>query len=147
MDKSVCVFCDSDSDNELNPSKSELKEADIEIFDCDEGKAIEQQVFQDLPWDGIERLINYVANDNNKDVKQLIQSIESTYKDMFSDNFEYSDTPETRQAIGEVAKSNKWLKRIDHGEILGSIIFECFEELNSKKIKLQLEKLSKWIDE
>jgi len=41
---------------------TELKEAGIEIFDCDVGKAIEQQVFQDLPWDGIERLINYVAN-------------------------------------------------------------------------------------
>jgi len=121
LDKSVCVFCDSDSDNELNPLKSELKEAGIEIFDCDVGKAIEQQVFQDLPWDGIERLINYVANDNNKDIKQLIQSIESTYKDIFSDNFEYSDTPEIRQAMGKVAKNNKWFKRIDHGEFLGVI--------------------------
>jgi len=49
--------------------------------------------------------------------------------------------------MGKVAKNNKWFKRIDHGEFLGVTIFECFEELNSKKIKLQLEKLSKWIDE
>ena len=147
LDKSVSVFCDSDNDNELNPSKSELKELGIKIFDCDEGKAIEQQVFQDLPWNGIEKLIDYVVNDKCKDVKQVMQSIESTYKNIFSDNFEYSDTPGIRQAIGEVAKNNKWFKRIDHGEFLGVTIFECFEELNSKKIKLQLEKLSKWIDE
>jgi len=147
LDKSVCVFCDSDNDNELNPSKSELKEAGIEIFDCDEGKAIEQQVFQDLPWDGVKRLINYIAKDNNKDINQLIQSIKSKYKYIFSDNFEYSDTPKIRQAIGEVAKDNKWFKRIDHGETLGLIIFEYFEKLNTKKIKIQLEKLSKWIDE
>jgi len=147
LGKSVCVFCDSDNDINLEPSKSDLEEAGVRIFDCDEGKAIEQQVFQDLPWNGIERLINYVANDNNKDVKQLIQSIESTYKDIFSDNFEYSDTPETRKAIGEVAKNNRWFKRIDHGEILGLTILKYFEELDNKKIKLQLEKLSKWIDE
>ena len=147
LSKSVCVFCDSDNDNELNPSKTKLEEAGIEIIDWDEGKSIEQQVFQDLPWEGISKLINYVAKDNNKDMNQLIQSIESKYKYVFSDAFEYSDTPKTRQAIGEVAKDNKWFKRIDHGEILGSIIFECFEELNNKKIKIQLEKLSKWIDD
>jgi len=62
LGKSVCVFCDSDNDINLEPSKSDLEEAGVRIFDCDEGKAIEQQVFQDLPWNGIERLINYVAN-------------------------------------------------------------------------------------
>ena len=144
---SVCVFCDSDDDSSLKPTKDELEEAGIEIFDCDVGKAIEEQVFQDLPWDGIKRLISYVAKDNDKDINQLIQSIKSKYNYIFSDNFEYSDIPKTRQAIGEVAKDNKWFKRIDHGEILGLIIFECFEELNSKKIKNQLESLSNWIDE
>jgi predicted ATP-dependent endonuclease of OLD family len=144
---SVCVFCDSDNDNELNPSKSELKEAGIEIFDCDEGKAIEQQLFQDLPWDGIKKLIDYVINEKNIHEDQLIQSIKSKYEGNFPDDFKNSDTPEMRQAIGEVAKNNEWFKRIDHGEFLGVTIFECFEELNSEKIKLQLEKLSKWIDE
>ena len=144
---SVCVFCDSDDDSSLKPTKDELEEAGIEIFDCDVGKAIEEQVFQDLPWDGIKRLISYVAKDNDKDINQLIQSIKSKYNYIFSDNFEYSDIPKTKQAIGEVAKDNRWFKRIDHGEILGLIIFECFEELNSKKIKNQLESLSNWIDE
>ena len=78
---------------------------------------------------------------------QLIQSIKSKYEGNFPDDFKNSDTPEMRQAIGEVAKNNRWFKRIDHGEFLGVTIFECFEELNSEKIKLQLEKLSKWIDE
>lgn len=147
LGKSVCVFCDSDDDTNLKPSKSDLEEACVEIFDRDEGKAIEQQIFQDLPWIGVERIINYVANGNNKDVKKLIQSIESTYKDIFSDNFEYSDTPKIRLAMGKVAKNNKWFKRIDHGENLGSIIFDYLEEMNEKKLKNQLEKLSKWIDE
>jgi ABC-type Na+ transport system ATPase subunit NatA len=147
LGKSVCVFCDSDDDSNLKPSKDELKEVGIEIFDCDEGKAIEQQVFQDLPWDGIERLINCVANDSNKDVKQLIESIKSKYEGNFPDDFRNSDTPKMRQAIGEVAKNNKWFKRIDHGEKLAAIIFDYFEEMNDKKIKNRLESLSNWIDE
>lgn len=147
LNKSVCVFCDSDNDNELSPSKSELKEAGIEIFDCDEGKAIEQQVFQDLPWDGIKKLIDYVIREKNIYEDQLKQSIKSKYEGNFPDDFKNSDTPEMRQAIGKASRKAKWFKRPDQGEILGSIIFEYFEELNNKKIKLQLEKLSKWINE
>lgn len=95
---------------------------------------------------GWDKRINYVAKDNKKDINQLIQSIKSKYKYIFSDNFEYSDTPKIRQAIVEVAKDNKWFKRIDHGEILGLIVFEYFEKLDTKNIKNQLESLSNWID-
>jgi len=146
LEKTVCVFCDSDDTN-LELSKSQLEELGIEIFDWDEGNAIEQQVFHDLPWDGIKKLIDYVMKEKNIHENQLIQSIKSKYEDSFPDDFKNSDTPKMRQAIGEVAKNNRWFKRIDHGEFLGVTIFECFEELNSEKIKLQLEKLSKWIDE
>jgi predicted ATP-dependent endonuclease of OLD family len=144
---SVCVFCDSDNDNELNPSKSELKEAGIEIFDCDEGKDIEQQVFQDLPWDGIKELIDYVMKEKNIHEDQLKQSIKSKYEGNFPDDFKNSDTPEMRQAIGKASKKAGWFKRTDQGEKLGSIIFDYFEEMKDKKLKNQLENLSNWIDE
>jgi len=147
LNKSVCVFCDSDNDNELSPSKSELKEAGIEIFDCDEGKAIEQQVFQDLPWDGIKKLIDYVIKEKNIYEDQLKQSIKSKYEGNFPDDFKNSDTPEMRQAMGKVSKKAGWFKRTDQGEKLGSIIFKYFEEMKDKKLKNQLEKLSNWIDE
>ena len=147
LGKSVCVFCDSDDDTNLKPSKSDLEEACVEIFDRDAGKAIEQEVFQDLPWGGIKKLIDYVVKEKNIHEDQLIQSIKSKYEGNFPDDFKNSDTPEMRQAIGEVAKDKKWFKRIDHGEKLGSIIFDYFDEMNDKKIKNQLGKLSKWIDE
>ena len=51
-----------------------------------------------------------------------------------------------RQAIGKTAKEKDWFKRIDHGEFLGSIIFNYFGEMEDKKIKKQLEDLSSWID-
>jgi len=144
LEKSVCVFCDSDDAN-LKPSKSELKEAGVEIFDCDKGKAIEQQVFQDLSWNGIEKLIDYVLNNMTKD--QFRQSIKSKYGRDLPEDFMNSNTPKMRRVMGEVAKKNGWFKRTDHGEYLGSIIFDYFKEMNDKKIKNQLESLSNWIDE
>ena len=147
LGKSVCVFCDSDDNTNLKPSKSELEEAGVEIFDCDEGKAIEQQVFQDLPWNGIKELIDYVMKEKNIDEDRLIESIKSKYEGNFPDDFKNSDTPEIRQAIGKASKKARWFKRTDHGEYLGSIIFDYFKEMNDKKIKNQLESLSNWIDE
>jgi len=144
---SVCIFCDSDDDSNLKPSKDELKKAGVEIFDREASKAIEQQVFQDLPWDGIKKLINYVIKEKKLYEDQLKQSIKSKYEGKFPDNFKNSDTPEMRQAIGKASKKAGWFKRTDQGEKLGSIIFGYFEEMKDKKLKDQLENLSNWIDE
>src|SRR5690606_8680954 len=43
----VCVFCDSDVDGTLNPSKQELTDKGIKIFDCESGNSIEQQFTKD----------------------------------------------------------------------------------------------------
>jgi len=144
---SVCIFCDSDDDSNLKPSKDELKKAGVEIFDREASKAVEQQVFQDLPWDGIKKLINYVIKEKKLYEDQLKQSIKSKYEGKFPDNFKNSDTPEMRQAIGKASKKAGWFKRTDQGEKLGSIIFGYFEEMKDKKLKDQLENLSNWIDE
>ncbi len=144
---SVCVFCDSDDDSNLKPSKDELEEVDVEIFDCDDGKSIEQQVFQDLPWEGVKELIGYVIENKDINENQLKDSIKLKYNGDFPDDFKNSDTPEMRQAMGKASKKAKWFKRINHGEFLGSTIFDYFEEMNDKEIKNQLESLSNWIDE
>ncbi|MCK5015993.1 MAG: ATP-binding protein, partial [Candidatus Peribacteraceae bacterium] len=70
----TCVFCDSDKDAELKPSKEELIASEIEIFDCDDGNAIEHQLFQDLPWEGIVKLLHYVIEQKNISETQLKDS-------------------------------------------------------------------------
>ncbi len=144
----VCVFCDSD-DNALKPSKEELVKSDIKIFDYDNSNAIEEQVFQDLPWDGLIKLIDYVKENKVITEGQLKKSIKSKYGEDFPDDFRNSDSLEMRKAIGEASlvRDKEWFKRIDHGEFLGNIIFNYFEEMKDKKIKEQLKALSNWIDE
>ena len=148
LGKAVCVFCDSDK--ELKPTKEDIGILNIKIFDCDNNNAIENQVFQDLPWAGVKELIDYVIKDKGKEVWQLKDSIKSKYEGAFPDDFKNTDTLEMRQAMGKaslIKKDNKeWFKRIDHGEFLGSIIFKYFDNMKDKKLKEQLENLSNWID-
>jgi len=145
----VCVFCDSDKDNALQPSKDELKKSDIKIFDCNIGNAIEQQAFQDLSWGGIKILMDYVISYKRIQEVQIKDSIKSKYEGAFPNDFRNSDTEKMREAMAKASqvKNNEWFKRIDHGEFLGATIFGFFDEMNGKKIKSMLENLSIWIDE
>lgn len=148
LDLTVCVFCDSDDSN-LSPSKDDLKKSDVKIFDCENNNAIEHQVFQDLPWEGVKELIAYVIKDKNVEEQQLKDSIKSKHKGVFPDNFKNTDTSEMRQALAEASRVDKkeWFKRIDHGEFLGSVIFDYFDQMKGKKLKEQLKNLSNWVDE
>lgn len=149
LGKNVCVLCDSDDSN-LTPTKEDLKKADIKIFDCDNNNAIENQVFQDLPWDGVKKLFEYVIKDKSIEEKQLKDAIKSKYEDgAFPDDFKNTDTIEMRRALGNTSliKDKEMFKRIDHGEFLGSIVFEFIDQMKDKKLKEQLEDLSNWIDE
>ncbi|MDA8214288.1 MAG: ATP-binding protein [Nitrospiraceae bacterium] len=141
----VCVFCDSDKDSELKLTKEDLKNSDIKIFDCENDNAIEHQVFQDLPMDGVKEILSYKENEIPE--ASIIDSVKSRYSQNFPDNWKDQDTLEMRRAIAETAKNKEWFKRIDHGEFLGSVIFKFFDQMEGKKLREQFESLSNWIDE
>jgi putative ATP-dependent endonuclease of OLD family len=144
----VCVFCDS-YDYDLNPTKDDLGDLDIKIFDCNNDYAIEQQVFKDLPWDGVIELIDYVIERSGKTEEQIKNSIKSKYSGTFPEDFREENTPEIRQAIAKAStvEGSEWFKRIGHGESLGLMIFKYFNEIEDTGLKKQLENLSAWIDE
>ncbi len=142
--KDVAVFCDSDADSNLNPSKSDLTAKSIKIFDCEAGNSIEAQAFNDLPWDGIKELFLYGEKITSEAI--VLNSIKSEHGNGLSDNWKDVDAANTRLALGKAAKNCKWFKRIDQGEFLGSVILKYLGDMNNKKIKEQLENLSNWID-
>lgn len=149
LKKKVCVFCDSDKDDDLNPSKEELKKMGIDIFDCESGKNIEQQIFEDLPWEGVKQVIKYVIKDKGGDESKVKDSIKEKYEGNFPDNFLEHNLKEMRIAMSKASISSKngsWFKRIYHGESIGKIILEYLEQMETKKLKTLLENLSKWID-
>ena len=139
----VCLFCDSD-DNGINNKKVELKNDGIEIFDCEQGNAIENQVFKDLPWDAIRELISY---EEKKSLEKTVKDgVDSRYTKSLTTNWQETDSATKREALGKTAKDMGWFKRIDHGECLGTVICKYIDKIENKTLGKQIKKLSDWID-
>ncbi|MCZ6595946.1 MAG: AAA family ATPase, partial [Bacteroidetes bacterium] len=141
----VCLFCDSD-ENRINDKKSELNTAGIDVFDCEQGNAIENQVFKDLPWNAIKELITYkTAELSETSVKD---SVNNKCTESLGNNWQEVDSIAKREALGVTAKekTSPWFKRIDHGEFMGGVIFRYFDQMKNEALKKQLENLSNWID-
>lgn len=141
----VCLFCDSD-DNGINDKKSELNTAGIDVFDCELGNAIENQVFKDLPWNAIRELIAYkTAELSETSVKD---SVNNKCTESLENNWQEVDSIAKREALGVAAKekTSQWFKRIDYGEFMGGVIFRYFDQMKNEALKKQLKNLSNWID-
>ncbi len=143
----TALFCDSDLE-EINNKKDIWKAEDVSIFDCDEGLCLEQQVFKDMPWKGIKELLQYAENENTVSFSAIFQDYKETPIN------EWNDDIELREKIIAVFKPTKkgttkrdWFKKIHHGEFLGTIIFQHFEELDKKsRLRKNLNDMSGWID-
>ena len=144
----ICLFCDSD-DETVNSKKCNLKQIAVEIVDCDSNNAIEQQVFNDLPWDNVLQLIQYVIEDKGE--QNIFSQLEIKNRE------DIKETLEMRTKIGQISsnkgennndkkKGKAWFKRIDHGKEIGKVWFSAIEKLEGKRLKTEFDLLMGWID-
>ncbi|MBV5282290.1 MAG: AAA family ATPase [Paludibacter sp.] len=153
LELEVCILSDSDRDETLNPTKDELLAAGIIIIDWEAGKSIERQIFDDLPWNGIVNLVDYRIKDKKGNIKSVIDSINEFSVIPLTPNWKETPTDEIRDSIYQACtkkvpkpdEDKSWFKRIDHGEELGNIIFDYFEEMKGKRLHIKLQELSNWI--
>jgi len=141
----ICVFCDSDK-SEINEKKEEMRSKGIKIFDWDDNNSIEQEVFNDLPWEAIKELIAYQESKSSEG--SVKDSVNNRCQIELSNSWKENDSLEIRKAIGETAKNknNPWFKRIDYGKFLGSVTFKYFDEIQDKMLRKRLQELLDWID-
>lgn len=142
----VAVFCDSEQDTTICPSKEKLKEKGIEIFDCDKNNFIEKQIFCDLPWQGVIDLLKYVMSVHNKTEISIKSSVKAKFALNFPEDWMNSDSIEMRIAISEASHKNEWFKRIDHGEYVGTVIFKYIDKIAQTHLAQMINNLSKWVD-
>lgn len=157
LGKDVCIFCDSDKDDQIsNPSKEELRNLGVRIFDFETDNNIEKQVSKELPWDGVKELCNYLIQD-----RKISTEIGQYIKDCTGMDWTDSDTTENRQIffIASTYKKEKigkdgtkrvedksWFKRIDHGEFLGNTCIKYKDQLKEdSKLKELITGLDTWI--
>lgn len=148
----VCLFCDSDA-SDVNAKKDEFKSQGIVIADCDDGLAIEQQLFNDLPWEAVVKLIEYHLDDFSHDSKILYESVKNLIGSeiQYSENWWQIESQQLRKAFSEKAKADKnkggaWFKDIEHGEILASVMLSNLKGIDkSSQLHTILKVLIRWI--
>ncbi|MEI7999404.1 MAG: hypothetical protein WCH62_07870, partial [Candidatus Omnitrophota bacterium] len=144
LGKDVVVLCDSDKDDKLVPSKQDLRDKQIKVFDWESNNSIEQQVFNDLPWEAVIELLQYIEKEFPE--TNIENSVKSKHGNHLPDNWRDVDAAQTRLAVGEAARSGEWFKRTYRGEFLGFVIFKYFQKIMNKKTKEQLNALIDWVD-
>lgn len=142
----IAFLCDSDETN-TNTKKQALKDIGVDIFDCEDGKAIEEQIFDNLTWVGIRKCLNYYMSEKEIDSKGLYEQIYPDKHKEYNEDWLENDTTELRTLFGKKAKKKGWYKSVTSGVMLGSEIFANIDSLNdSSHIKQMFNNLSNWID-
>ncbi|MCK9160734.1 MAG: AAA family ATPase [Prevotella sp.] len=141
----VLVFCDDDN-KDIEKSKNESDKANIESVRCKDGYSIEEQLFDDLPWDAICKLIEYVLNESptRTDILPVRGFPYRTVEELTS--IESEDQENIRKILGKKAKRNGWYKRIDHGEFIGKVWVDNYDKLQTDCIlRKEFDGLKQWI--
>lgn len=150
----VCVLCDSD-EKDTNKQKDGLRELGVVIVDCQEDKSIEYQLFSELPWGDVQKLVEYADELNGE--PSINALVSNQYGSLMDENWRNNDSPEIRTALSKAStlkekKENKppkdksWFKKIHHGEFMGQVWFESLPQMHNNHLTKQYADLIKWID-
>lgn len=136
----VCAFCDSDK-REIDDEKENLRRNGITIVDCQINNSIEQQLFLDLPWLKVKRLVEYAIR-----IKSEEHVLSVTNKSSIEELIGHDDMT-IRELLGLKAKEKGWYKRTDHGELIGRLWLRALPEMEGKTLKSSYDLLTGWISE
>ena len=140
----VITFNDDDNKDILS-SKTEAERTGVRMAICDPGNALEQQLFNDVPWDIVIELVQLAKSIYSEEAVVSCLDIRSIS--------ELKDTadkckPEIRQKLGIQSKQKGWYKNVTDGESLGNILFLHMDKMeDDKTLHKELKKLIDWINE
>lgn len=142
----ILLFCDNDVSTENN-KKEELKSLGMQICACEGNNCIEEQLFKDLSFESVVKLIEYAIINKfcNKEAS-FIGAMKSEYSNLDFTNWKTLDTPEIRNAYGMIASKQKWYKNEGGGRKIGEIICEQIDSITSEAhFKRQLNMMINWV--
>ena len=141
----------ADSDRELVPSPKKLAKQGINVYQWEEGCAIEERVFLDLPWQGVVEAIEYIAAEI--DISHLCYELSEKMDEdlaLFDDEIaEWNnelDEDSLRISLGKLSKERSWFKRPDLGKSLGRLVGKHLQDLEGTSLHKTIGELRGWID-
>jgi putative ATP-dependent endonuclease of the OLD family len=140
----VLYLGDSDTP-EILTKKTEMEKLGIVVQIWKDNLAIEQRVFNDIPWIGVIKLLDIVANERGEEVIRDNLASKLAVKPLELGNYKlWNDALPLRKAIGETAKKNSWFKRIDSGEAFGKTTLQYLGNMLTNDIEEKINVVKAW---
>ena len=126
------VFCDDDV-RKLDEIYECTIAKGIKVVKCDKDNAIEQQLFQELPWEAVCELVAY-AIEEHAGTKVVLPLQGFSYKTIDElVKVPSEEHAQLRAALAKAAKANTdngaWFKNMHHGEKVGRIWIKYLDQL------------------
>ena len=147
---SVAVLADSDAPDQFSDADAEeLRRFGSTVVRWNGGLSIEDRVFTDLPWAGVQASFEK-ARSIWEDDSRLLDHVKGQFGPDFDRDFAtWDDTQELRTALGRAAKVSGWFKRQSRSREWAGAISEYLsnEAIRESDLVQQLRSLRDWIDD
>ena len=145
----TAVLCDNDAPTQITVQDiKELHDAGAHICQWDSNNSTEKQLFTDIPWQDIPKLLETICSFH--DTLEFATVIDLIIKEprvrglrLGNDPASWTESPTLRQVMGDLAKQSKWIKRIDYAE--GVFEFALSRLTETSVIKTRLDALFTWL--
>lgn len=146
-EKGFDVITFNDDDNKaILSTKKEAIDAGVRMAICDAGNAFEQQLFNDVPWTVVIKLVQLAKDTLSEDA--VISCLDGIRSISDLNNTVDKQQLEIRKKLGIQAKEKGWYKNIATSENLGNILFSHLEVFEGDTtLSREFNMLVDWIDE
>lgn len=142
----------ADSDQPLDEPSADLAAAGATVVRWADPHATEDQLFADLPWDGVVSLVQIAIDEHGVEtVRQhvatgLKRSLHDVPMDPASWGPELGEAT-LRPVLGLVSrnKNTSWFKRVDLGEAVGVVVARHLDSIPQSDLALKLAALRAWV--
>lgn len=140
----VLYLGDSDT-ADIDVKKAEMEKLGIVVHIWKDNLAIEERVFNDLPWEGVLSELEIISVDKGQEVIRDSVASKLGKKPLdLGDLTSWADSAQLRSAIGYTSKKQGWYKRIDLGEAFGRVMFTHLSGMLTKGIEEKFKAICEW---
>lgn len=145
----AALFIDSDKLTEIVPSIKELKDKGVKIFHWAGEVATEEEVFNCLPWEGVEKLLQLACSIKGESsiYDSICNVLGGNRVDIAPNLRDHYSEDVLRKVIGKKAKSQGWFKSIGNGESFGNIVVTYLDKIPKSSLSKVIEGIQTWAHE
>jgi energy-coupling factor transporter ATP-binding protein EcfA2 len=142
----VMIF--ADSDGSIATEAAALRQAGIEVTMWAGSVCTEQQLFNDLPWQGVKELLSIVLqNRDEQSIRNQIiaKQLPGITLDLTRPIMDWTEAPALREVLGRTAGSAGWYKQLHLGEAVGKVLATHLATINTTNTGTVVETLRVWL--